>query len=499
MSEKSKKKDRQSKLLSDNVSLGANGEMLGRYSEAAKQFKVAYDGVDNATGKTYHQSLKGIAESKVNPNYVRQNINQQAGYSAEVLDTAKQNAENIKHGNPSRVIRTDDLGRINDVTTDQVTLDANGNIVEGSGVQIKFLGADYKGNLSFIQKLNEKEYSRHYPEGKFRVPSDQYDRIKAELKQNIAKIERQSPLTPDKQNQLEYLKKVDSNLQKSDVSKYEAIEARKNPEKVTAKEIGKTSHQAGIESAKIGAAVGGGISLIHNMSAVLQGEKTPEEAVIDTVGDTAKSAATSYSIGFTNTAIAGLMKNSANKVIRVLGDSSAPAYIIQTAISTTKSLISLCKGEINVNEFFLEIGKSGTTMLAAAQGAVIGQVLIPIPVIGGIIGSLVSSLVCGVIYDYTIGMKMFNKEIDDFCEQLNNEMSYLKAYQAELMKLDIKKFQQETTKHNNITEFISSGYSPEDFNICLKLAYAHLNMTSPWGNRSFDNFMNDKSAVLTFE
>jgi hypothetical protein len=55
------------------------------------------------------------------------------------------------------------------------------------------------------------------------------------------------------------LKKVDKNLQKSDVSKKEAIEARKNPKKVVAKAIVKTAHEAGVEGAKTGAMIGGGI------------------------------------------------------------------------------------------------------------------------------------------------------------------------------------------------------------------------------------------------
>ncbi|GHU73959.1 hypothetical protein FACS1894188_00820 [Clostridia bacterium] len=481
------------KNLADAVALGVNAETLGRYSDAGKQFKVAYDGINQETGKKLHQGLKGISQSKVNPDYANQNINQQAGYSAEVLDTAKQNAENIKSGNSQRVFRTDDLGRVNDTRADQVTLDKFGNVIDGSEVQLKFLS----DSDAFFTKISGKEYAGHYPDGKFSVPSDQYDAIKSSLKDKISKLENQD-LTPEKQKQLEYLKKVDKNLKKSKVSKAEAIDARKNPEKVTAKEIGKTSHEAGIEAAKIGAAVGGGIALITNTVAVLNGEKKAEEAAADTAIATVRAGAVSYGTGVANTALASLLKNSSNELLRSLGKANAPAYIIQTAITTVKSMARLCKGEINANEFFLEIGKNGTSLMASAQGAVVGQMLLPIPVFGALVGGLVSALVCGVIYDYTIGMKALNEEIDAFNAQLGIEIAMLKEYQAKLMSLDIDRFKRETGTFGTAGDFLRKDYSDHDFNTMLKITYEYIGIPCPWGKGTLNDFMADKNRVLTF-
>jgi hypothetical protein len=184
-----KRKKREQDNASNGIALGANTEMLGRYAEAGKPFKVAYDGVDNEIGKKLHQGLKSISKGKINSEFENQNINQQAGYAAEVFDAAKQNAENIKNGNGNRVSRTDDIGRVNDTKADQVTLDKHGNIVEGSEVQMKFLGVDKKGKLEFTKKVSGKKYAEHYPEGKFRVPSDQFDTIKSDLSEKIKKLE----------------------------------------------------------------------------------------------------------------------------------------------------------------------------------------------------------------------------------------------------------------------------------------------------------------------
>jgi len=490
---KDKKKKKDNSIITDAVSLGVNSERLNRYSEAAKQFKVAYDGIDNETGQKLHQGLKGISESKINPNYADQNINQQAGYSAEVLDTAKQNAENIKNNNSERISRTDDLGRVNDTKADQVTLDKSGNIKAGSEVQMKFL----KDPDTFIKKISAKNYSEHYPDGKFSVSADQYDSIKTGLKEKIATIEKQE-LTPEKQKQLDYLKKVEKNLKKSKVSKPEAIEARLNPQKVTIKEITKVSHEAGIGAAKIGAGVGGGISLLTNTFAVYKGEKDVKTALTDTTLDTLKTGGKSYAIGFSNTAITSVMKNSSKQIVRSLGKSNAPAYIIQTAISTVKSINRLCCGEINTNEFFQEIGKNGTMLMAAAQGAIIGQTLIPIPVVGALIGGLVSTLVGSVIYDHTVGMKTLSEEIDEFSLKLNYEIEILKEYQARLMNLDLEKFKHETGNFNEVGKYISQKHNEEDFNLMLRLTYKHLEIPCPWGDDSLDDFMRNKSGVLTF-
>lgn len=115
-----------------------------------------------------------------------------------------------------------------------------------------------------------------------------------------------------------------------------------------------------VESAKVGAVIGGGISLITNTFAVIKGEKNVEEAAADSAVDTVKSDATSYATGFANTALASAMKNG---MVRSLEKANAPAYIIQAAISTVKSIARLCKGEIDTNEFFLEIKKNGMTLI----------------------------------------------------------------------------------------------------------------------------------------
>ena len=161
-----KVKKTQENLLNAGIA-GSAFEVVQRYGSAAKQHYVAYSGMDNEIGKSLSKGLKQIAQEKVNPDYKYQNIHQQAGFSAEVKSVAKDNAENIIKGNPTRKIRTDDLGRINDPLYDTVAVDANGDIIEGSGTQMKFLGAskqDPSGTDSAaraLQKMQSKKFEKY--------------------------------------------------------------------------------------------------------------------------------------------------------------------------------------------------------------------------------------------------------------------------------------------------------------------------------------------------
>ena len=79
-----------------NVALeGAAEEVVQRYGSAVKEHFVAYSGVDNETGEQLKKGLKDIAKSKINPDYAKTNIKQQAGFAAENKYTARQNAERI--------------------------------------------------------------------------------------------------------------------------------------------------------------------------------------------------------------------------------------------------------------------------------------------------------------------------------------------------------------------------------------------------------------------
>ena len=248
MDEKEKKKQQSEDLLNAGVA-GASYETVQRYGSAVKQHYVAYSGQDNETGKTLAKGLKQISQEKVNPDYKFQNTHQQAGYAAEIKDVARTNAENIINGDPARKTRTDDIGRVNDPLYDTVMIDENGNIIDGSGAQMKFLGASKndptgEGNATrALEKLQSKNQEAN----------TEIDKLSRQLEnQKAAGNTEQAAKIQEKIDKLEKIKK---NLRKSTVSSKEASFARQHPGLSTAIDVAKIAHRAGIETAKTSAII----------------------------------------------------------------------------------------------------------------------------------------------------------------------------------------------------------------------------------------------------
>ena len=152
---------------------GAASGTVDQYGSAIKEHFVAFSGHDYETGQPLTKGLKDIAGSKVNPQYQKQNLRQQSGFSAEVKESARYNAKKILEGSAERKVRTDDIGRVNDPLCDHVTLDQNGNIVSGSGAQMKFVGNTPK---EAFKKLTSTKYEKYRQAGvKLEVPSDYYE------------------------------------------------------------------------------------------------------------------------------------------------------------------------------------------------------------------------------------------------------------------------------------------------------------------------------------
>ena len=98
---------------------------------------VTYDNGFKTTG------LVDIANYKVNPEYVKQNIKQHAGFAAEVVGTAKENLQAKLDGTGITTVKADDRPDLfprNDQYVDKIRLNSAGEIIER--IQVKFVGKD---------------------------------------------------------------------------------------------------------------------------------------------------------------------------------------------------------------------------------------------------------------------------------------------------------------------------------------------------------------------
>ncbi len=447
----SKRKDNDEDLVLAGIS-GASYETIQKYGSAAKQHYVAYSGADHETGKNLVKGLKQISEDKVNPDYKFQNIHQQAGFSAEVKDVAKTNAENIINGDRIRKIRTDDLGSVNDPLYDTVSIDADGNVMKGSGAQMKFLGASQKDPTGAgdaaraLDKLQSKKFEKYLEaDAKIDVPSDQYGQILSEANTKIDGLEKQLKNQQEAGNteqvkkiqaQINKLEKIKKNLRKSTVSSDEAVFARMYPGLSTAVDVAKISHKAGAQTAETAALIGGSVSIVKNLVSVCKGDIEAEKAVKNVVKDTSATAAIGYGTGFTGAAIKGAMQNSSSQYVQTLAKTNVAGTIVAVSIAAAKTMTKYLNREIDGVECLEMLGEQGTGMISSAMFSVIGQAFIPIPAVGGLIGGMVgyalSSATYGILTSSLKEAKLAHAEriaIEKACEE---HIKMIREYRAQI-------------------------------------------------------------------
>lgn len=450
---------RQSKtVIVRRVVSASSGEAVSRYGDAGAEYIVAYSGVNNQTGQRFSKSHRRIAGHKLNPKFCEQNIKQQAGFSAEVAATTKENAEAIIKKSKVRSARSDDLVQYgkNHQIVDRVKL-VGGNIVPGSELQTKFV----KNREDLFKKIAE-------PGGKFEkyqgvvieLPTEQAtgDASAALKYRKMADAQRELARKADKiglgaeaekhisaaskyetmalecempaeafckykaeqfrknadmaaaEGRLEAAEKLRCTAEKLEQIKVKdagyttraAIFYRKYPRLKTAMEMAGVGHQAGVEGAKIGFAVGGTVALVTNAFLVSKGHKAADEAIMDTVKGMGTGALAGYAASATGSLIKSSLQQSTSSTLRALAKGNVVSASVDICFSLSGSVKRFVEGDVDEAEFLEEIGKNGATIIAAGMMSVVGQVAIPIPVLGAAIGSFVGTLLSGMFYQHAV-------------------------------------------------------------------------------------------------
>ena len=334
-------------MIQTVVSANATSPTVQKYGAAVKEHLVAYSGVDNQTGQQLTRSLKSISEQKTNPNYEYQNLRQRAGFAAEVKESARTNAERAINGESGRVVRYDDIGTANHPLYDLIELDTNGNVIEGTGVQMKFIGGTPAECWSKVTSVKCQKYvDTNTP---IQVPSDYYDKMLDIANEQIENLNKQYQSLLSKgdyakadsvKQRIEHCEKTKGLLEKSQVSSKEAVYAVEHPERYTAKEILKNANQAGLQGAQYGALIGGGISIVRNVVQLKNGEIEAEVAIKNVAVDAAKGAVGGYVVGAGGAALKGVMQNSSSSAIRALSETQFPSGAVGLAYGITKSAIT---------------------------------------------------------------------------------------------------------------------------------------------------------------
>lgn len=209
-------------------------------------------------------------------------------------------------------------------------------------------------------------------------------------------------------NDDEYLRKTDVKL--SSQGKSKAIESEKTAQRTlnfqdfkdSTTNIIRTGHKAGTDAATNSGITGVTMSGIMNITAVIQGEKSVDEALADTVVDTGKAAVNGYVMGGALTTVSHSLSSSSSKFLRTLSESNVPGKVITAVMMTGDTLKKYGNGEISTRQCLIEIGEKGLNFATTGYSMAVGQALIPIPVVGAAVGALVGSVLTNNCYNELI-------------------------------------------------------------------------------------------------
>lgn len=198
-----------------------------------------------------------------------------------------------------------------------------------------------------------------------------------------------------------------------------------------------TTHNAGMQGAKYGGITAATVSSINNLIAVVQGEKTAEEALSDTVKDSGQGAVTGYVMSGGLTFIGHQLSKLSNSspFISNLAASNVPGNVITAVMMTGDVLVRYGQGEITTQELFASLGERGGNFVGSSGGMVVGQFLIPIPIVGGAIGSMIGGSVTSFLIS-NIRESLENAARERY-DRLVQEM--MKYYAEENRRKEVKK------------------------------------------------------------
>lgn len=298
------KKDREKKQKYSNITdatiMGSTNEESTLYASTNREHLSVLD------------KLEEISKRNINPNYIKQNINQQAEYSAEIKEQARVNEHNILAGKRERIVQYDDLSSEqkaqvknlfpnyatpskNHELVDYVSVDEKGNVIPGTLTQSKFVG---RNGAECFEKFLSKDYEKYLKNGvKMEIPKDFFGDFQKEANIKIKSLESQIAKQKELgdfqkaaklEEKLQKCKTIKTNTRPASITKKEAIEARLNPKLSTAKDVTRVSHQAGMNVAQTGALIGGGVSLVTNVWECVVNGKDPKKAIEHTAIATLK-------------------------------------------------------------------------------------------------------------------------------------------------------------------------------------------------------------------
>ena len=329
-----------------------------------------------------------------------------------MVSVSKRNARAIIDGDKSRFSRSEDFIRDgikkygkNHKVADIVELIDDREVIS----QMKFV----TNSENLLKKIacgeggGKSDLSRYMSIDKLEVPTEQVEVMKKHCRDKVEKLQEQIDknkelgkwdIVEKKIRQRDNYQKLEKKITDSGLTTEEAIQYRLNPKMKTAIDMGKVSHESGIQGAKFGMAIGGTISIVCNMIAVCSGNKAFGEAVLESGKDTLIATGVGYSTAFSGAFIKSYMQQAGSQSLRHLSKTGLPAAIVSVCIAAGKSIHKYAEGTIDEAQLAQEMGLTASGLLSASMFTMLGQIAVPIPVLGGMIGGMVGYAITNNFY-----------------------------------------------------------------------------------------------------
>ena len=355
--------------IADETRNQATAVLLG---ELNKNYRNAVESIDWA--------LETIGEQVVDVN--RGGQKGMHGFIAEVAETGVANAREMLEGKDPSTIWVNDNG-------------PNDLVRNGVAIQQKFVNSGGKFSLNAVA-MHLKTYEDYVSDGgRYQIPKDHY----ASVQKLLGMSEAEASKLPSSGDGLTYKdwkyvheffdkEKVDINdLEPSHLS-YKDVQRGTYKETLAREKesYSSSTFKQGAKTVFVSAAIGGGISFAGAVSRRLHGGRKlgdlNEEDWVGIARETGigvvKSSATSASV-FMLTRL-------------TLTPAAAAGAIASSAVGVADQAFKLRSGELGEVEFIENSERLCLDASVAALGSMIGQAVIPIPVLGAVIGSAVASV-----------------------------------------------------------------------------------------------------------
>lgn len=244
------------------------------------------------------------------------------------------------------------------------------------------------------------------------------------------------------------------------------------------------------------------LASVNALVSVTKNEKSLCEAGKDVAVQTGTMIAAfeMQKIGITVTEQA--MKQSGVTILKQAAKANVVANAVAIGFMVKDSVVDWLDGKLDDGQFVEQVSRKGTLFVAETTGALIGQTVIPVPVVGAVIGSVVVSVACGCIFSLMDAAKnhmardkrnLVAKIASEALAEMKHQQDLLKEYIAD----DAQKWERSVREGFAL---IATGTLTNDVAVIaggLDCIVTNFNRHVKFKTlEEFDEFFMDENAVL---